>query len=468
MRGKYRMRLGALSTAAMLLLAASAAAKPPAEKAFDEWLAAFNSNDKAAISAFNERRFGEANHNIDYLLDSREETGGLEVVRVERSEPTIFVALTQERNFPAYRRITVKVDKPGSPVLDYVTQEPQRMPQAQALKAFDAFATRMAAADRFSGVLVVEQNGKRLYGKHFGLADRENNTPVRLDTPFLFASQGKMFTAVSVLQLIEAGKLGFDDPIGKYLTDYPNKEMAKVTVRQLLSHQGGTGDIGVLQPNEGLNRAWARTIGDLIKLNGDRAPAFPPGSRFEYSNYGFLLLGALVEKVSGQNYYAYVAEHVFGPAGMTATSFPTLEQIACVARGYTQDNDGRLMPSTDQLPWRGSPAGGGVATADDEVRFVEALKAGKLISLPMLTEAIKQQTDWYGYGFISSGPTEFPHWGHGGGARGNSAALSVYPSNNMTMVCLSNRDPPVCDRLLTRLHFHLSPPPPAEAEAAAN
>jgi hypothetical protein len=86
----------------------------------------------------------------------------------------------------------------------------------------------------------------------------------------------------------------------------------------------------------------------------------------------------------------------------------------------------------------------------------------------MLTEAIKQQTDWYGYGFISSGPTEFPHWGRGGGARGNSAALSVYPSNNMTMVCLSNRDPPVCDRLLTRLHFHLSPPPPAEAEAAAN
>ena len=153
---------------------------------------------------------------------------------------------------------------------------------------------------------------------------------------------------------------------------------------------------------------------------------------------------------------------------MTATSFPSLEEMAGVARGYTQDDRGALIPSADQLPWRGSPAGGGVSTADDEVRFVEALMAGKLISLPMLTEAIKQQTEWYGYGFISSGPTEFPHWGHGGGARGNSAALSVYPSNNMTMVCLSNRDPPVCDRLLTRLHFHLSPPPPDEAELAAN
>lgn len=78
------------------------------------------------------------------------------------------------------------------------------------------------------------------------------------------------------------------------------------------------------------------------------------------------------------------------------------------SRGYTRQTDGKLTPSSDQLPWRGTPAGGGVTTADDEVRFVEALKAGKLIPLPMLSEAIKQQTDWYGYGFISSGPTGEP------------------------------------------------------------
>ncbi len=341
------------------------------------------------------------------------------------------------------------------------------MPLAEALKAFDSFAARLAAADRFSGVLVIEQNGKRLYGKHFGLADRENKTPVRLGTPFLFASQGKMFTAVSVLQLIEAGKVGFDDPIGKYLTDYPNEEMAKVTIRQLLSHQGGTGDIGVLQADEGPNRTWVRTIDDLIKLNGKRAPAFPPGSKFDYSNYGFILLGALIERVSGQSYYAYVAEHIFRPAGMTATSFPDLKNMKGIARGYTKGSNGKLIPGADLLPWRGTPAGGGVSTAEDEVRFVEALKAGKLVSPPMLTEAIKQHTSWYGYGFISSGPDEFPHWGHGGGAKGNSAALSVYPSNNMTMVCLSNRDPPVCDRLLTSLHFHLSPPPPSRDETTA-
>ncbi|VXC14053.1 conserved exported hypothetical protein [Luteimonas sp. 9C] len=452
------MRFSLTSVGLLLCFVMPASAKPPAETAFEEWLDAFNRNNRAALTEFNARRFGDPEHNIEYLLDSREETGGLDVVAVERNEPLELVALTQERSFPVQRRITVKVEDAGSGRLEYITQAPLQIPQAKALDAFDAFATQLAEADRFSGVLVIEQNGQRLYARPFGLASREDDTPVQLDTPFLFASQGKMFTAVAVLQLVAAGKLGLDDPLGKHLTDYPNQAMAAVTIRQLMSHQGGTGDIGVLQPDESANRARVRSIADLIKLNGDRAPAFPPGSDFEYSNYGFLLLGAVVEAVSGQSYYDYVAEHIFAPAGMTSTRYPTLDEMGDVARGYTQADDGTLVPSAHQLPWRGTPAGGGVTTADDEVRFVEALKAGTLIPLPLLEEAIKQQTDWYGYGFISSGPPEFPHWGHGGGAPGNSAALSIYPTNDMTMVCLSNRDPPVCDRLLTRLHWHLSPP----------
>lgn len=445
--------------AALLLIASNAAATLPAEGAFDEWLAAFNSGDRATLREFNERRFADPDHNLDHLLDSREETGGLDVIRIERNEPTVFVAMAQERGFPAYRRITVTFGKAGDALLKEVRQDPQPLPQGRALEALDAFAERLADTDRFSGVLVVEQNGRRLYGRAFGLADRENNVPVQLDTPFLFASQGKMFTAVAVLQLIHAGKINFDDPVGTYLTDYPNREMAKVTVRQLLSHQGGTGDIGVLQPEEAGNRAWVRTIDDLMTLNGDRAPSFPPGSAFDYSNYGFVLLGALVEKVSGQSYYAYLAEHVFGAAGMTATGFPDIAHMSGVANGYTLGADGKLVSSASQLPWRGTPAGGGISTANDQLRFVDALKSGRLIPPSLLNQAIKQQTAWYGYGFVSSGPEEFPHWGHGGGAAGNSTALSVYPSNDMTMVCLSNRDPPACDRLLTHLHWHLSPPP---------
>ena len=124
--------------------------------------------------------------------------------------------------------------------------------------------------------------------------------PVTPDTRFTVASANKMLTAVAIAQLHEAGRLQFDDPIGKYLPDYPNKEMAKVTIRQLLSHQGGTGDIGVLLPEEGANRAWARTIDDLMKLNGDRGPSFAPGTAFDYSNYGFLLLGAFPPEANVQ------------------------------------------------------------------------------------------------------------------------------------------------------------------------
>lgn len=196
------MRISLSLIAFLLCLVPPVSAKPPAETAFNEWLDAFNRNDRVALTEFNARRFGEPEHNIEYLLDSREETGGLDVVEIERSRPLEFVALTQERSFPVRRRITVQVEDAASGRLEHITLEPLQIPQAKALEAFDAFATQLAAADRFSGVLVIEQNGQRLYAKPFGIASREDDSPVQLDTSFLFASQGKMFTAVAALQSI--------------------------------------------------------------------------------------------------------------------------------------------------------------------------------------------------------------------------------------------------------------------------
>jgi D-alanyl-D-alanine carboxypeptidase len=444
-----------LAVVGLLFAACVEASGPTAENVFKEWLAAYNANDAAALKDFNQRRLGDPD--ARFVLDSREETGGLDVVKVERTEPLRYVILAKERSFPSYQRVSVEV-KDSKSGRAKVKQAPQPLPLSEALASLSAFAQRLTASDRFSGLLVIEQNDRRLYQKAFGLANRQTATPVTLDTPFFIASQGKMFTAVAILQLVEAGQVGLDDPVGKYLTDYPNRDVAtKVTIRHLLTHKGGTGDIGILRPYEGANRAWVKTIADVIELNGARGPSFEPGTSIEYSNYGFMLLGAIVEKVSGTSYMDYVREHVFGPAGMTRTGFPTRDELAGVAIGYMSP-DGKLAPNTDLLPWRGLAAGGGVSVADDELRFIKALKAGKLISLPMLAEATRQQTPWYGYGFISSGPVNFPHWGHGGGAPGMSLALAVYPTNNMTMLCMSNRDPIVCDRLLFNLHFHLAPP----------
>jgi D-alanyl-D-alanine carboxypeptidase len=139
---------------------------------------------------------------------------------------------------------------------------------------------------------------------------------------------------------------------------------------------------------------------------------------------------------------------------MYSTRFPNKDQLAGVAVGYTTI-DGELTPNAEFLPWRGMSAGGGVSTAGDLLRFVDALQSGRLLSKAMFAEAIKQQTPWYGYGFISSGPANKPHWGHGGGAEGMSLALAIYPMTGTVAVCMANRDPPVADRLLINYHYRM-------------
>ena len=179
----------------------------------------------------------------------------------------------------------------------------------------------------------------------------------------------KMFTAVATLQLVEAGKLGLDDPIGKHLPDYPNKEVAeKVTVRHLLTHTGGTGDIfgAVFEQN----RLKLRRHGDYVKLYGSNLLGFEPGARFEYSNYGFVLLGAVIEAASGQSYYDYVREHVFRPAGMTRRTRCRNPRTSRNGRRDTCGSDpAPWEPNTDTLPWRGTAAGGGYSTVGDLMRF---------------------------------------------------------------------------------------------------
>lgn len=444
----------------ILLLATAAPAAMP-EQTLRDWLEAFNAEGGEALEQFGARM---AEPNAMYTRDIREETGGLDLVEIESSEPARLVAMTRERASGLLRRVTLELEQPGSERVKSIDLRALPVAQDVAIAAMDDFAERLAAADRFSGVVAIAQNGHPIYQRAFGMADRDMSEQATLDTRFFFASQGKMFTAVAVLQHVEAGRIGLDEPLATYLPDYPNAAMARVTVRQLLSHTGGTGDMGVMMPEEGDNRARYRTIDEIVALNGDRAPAFPPGSQFDYSNYGFLLLGAIIESVTGEDYYDYVTEHVLRPAGMTHTSWPTLDELPAlegVATPY-RNVDGGYLPAMDVMPWRGTPAGGGVSTAGDELRFVEALQSGRLISPRMFAEATRPQTDWYGYGFVSAGLEGFPVWGHGGMGAGSNLALTVSTTNAMTFVCMANRNEMPCDRLIYNLHFHLAPASPID------
>lgn len=444
--------------AAMLLATLCAAAPDSAsQRAFSEWLAAFNADDPANLERFAEARM--ADPNTRYLLDIREESGGLDLVEIVNDEPTRLVAMTRERHSGLLTRITIELDRPGSDRLTSLALRPLPVAQQVAIAAMDDFAERLAANDRFSGVVAIAQNDRPIYARAFGLADRETGERATLDTRFFFESQGKMFTAVAVLQLVEAGRIALDEPLATYLPDYPNAEMARVTVRQLLTHTGGTGDMGIMMPEDAANRARYRTIDEIVALNGDRPPAFPPGSRFEYSNYGFLLLGAIIERVTGEDYYDHVTEHVLRPAGMNHTSWPTLDELPGLEGLATpyRNVDGEYRPATDIMPWRGTPAGGGVSTAGDELRFVEALRSGRLISPAMVAEATRAQTDWYGYGFVAGGLEDnFPVWGHGGMGAGSNLALTFSPADGITFVCMANRSDNVCDRLAYNLSFRLA------------
>lgn len=438
---------------AMLAGAGGARAQShPVDAVFQEWLAAFNSGDKAAIQAF----YGEylGNPTAAFALDSAEDTCGFDLVRVESQTPQAMSVLLAEKCFPALQRLKIELGAPGDKKLKTFTLLPFALSHEAANADMAGMVDRLAAHDKFAGTLLIAHGNGQPWSRSLGLRDKAANTPITPDTPLFLASAGKMFTAVSVLQLVEAGKIELDAPLGRYLTDYPNKAMAQVTIRQLLQHRDGAGDMGILARGDGANRAKAKTIDAIIALNGNRAPAFSPGSKTEYNNYGYLLLGAVVERVSGESYYAYVAENVFQPAGMTGAGFPDLDHLQAVATGYTTyyGEEPDLVSNREVLPWRGTPAGGGVASANDMLKFFNALRSGKLLSAQALDLATTAAGDSpWGMGFLVNPGRS---WGHGGGSYGMDVAAHYYTDIDTTFICLASRDS-VCNRLITAWYLRI-------------
>jgi D-alanyl-D-alanine carboxypeptidase len=317
---------------------------------------------------------------------------------------------------------------------------------------------QLAAADKFSGAVLIARNNETIFASAYGFADRERKIPNSVDTKFRIGSMNKMFTAVAVLSLVQAGKIKLDAPVGKYLRNYPNREIAtRVTVHQLLTHTGGTGDFFGPQFDE--HRTELKELKDYVGLYGKRGPEFEPGSRWQYSNYGYLLLGLIVQRVSGQSYYDYVREHVFKIAGMNSTdSLPETTAVEGRSVGYTKDQAAdELKPNTDTLPMRGTSAGGGYSTVGDLYRFAQALQANQLLSAKF-TELLlspKVNTVWpefkYDYGFMETELNGTRWIGHGGSAPGMNGELWIAPEKGYVVVVLANLDPPTATQLARSL-----------------
>jgi CubicO group peptidase (beta-lactamase class C family) len=264
----------------------------------------------------------------------------------------------------------------------------------------------------------------------------------------------KMFTAAAILQLVEAGKIELTAPLGKYLPDYPNRDVAtRVTIHNLLTHTGGTGDI--FGPDFEAHRKELRTLADYVDLYGKRGLEFQPGSRWSYSNYGFILLGVVIEKVTGQSYYDYVQAHIYRPAGMTATgSLPEDQTVPDRSIGYMKPpGTSKWVVNTETLPYRGTSAGGGYSTVEDLARFAHRLLIHKLLSpdstaLLMTGKVEAFRGEKYAYGFedrrnaAGNGSV-----GHGGGAPGMNGDLRIYLKSGYVVADLANIDPPAAERV---------------------
>ncbi|HWY62708.1 MAG TPA: serine hydrolase domain-containing protein [Rhizomicrobium sp.] len=444
----------ALLSLSLPALSDPAISETPMGHTLSDFLVAFNSGDPANIDVFKTvHHFGVPTDNIMGIYRADD---GLTLLKIEQATDVSVAALVKEKDSDGILRLTIReIGTAEQPKLSLLLQDIPRPPeyaiprltQAEALKALKNRAASLAVEDKFSGAYLIAQDGKTLAANAYGWEDRASKVPATTDTKFRMGSINKLFTAVAALQLIDAGKMKLDGKVGDYLPDYPNPEIAsKVTIRQLLTNTGGTGDF--FGPEFDTNRLKLKTHSDYVALFGARAPLFEPGSKDGYSNYGFLLLGNIIEKVSGLSYYDYVQKRVFAPAGMTHTASAPEDQIVPKrAIAYTRGNVG-WVPVPD-LPYRGTAAGGGYTTIGDMLKFALALDNGKLLPERLLADAttLHDHGSGTGYGFSAYGAGMLQSYGHNGGAPGINGEFRVYPALHRVVVAFSNYDPNVAVNL---------------------
>jgi len=312
--------------------------------------------------------------------------------------------------------------------------------------------TKLAQED-FSGVVVVARRDAVIASLARGVLGVPGTAAITETTRFNIASSGKMFTAVAIAQLVDAGKIAFTDPVGKHVAGLP-PETAAVTIHQLLTHTAGLGDFFSPQNIRALNEA--RTASDLLPLIASQTPAFEPGAQFRYSNSGFALLGVVIEQESGLSYGEYLRRHVFLPARMEHTSLDA-EPIDTLAQGLTAKSpaggSGPLHPAPGTT-LHGSPAGGAFSTGVDLQSFVAALRSHRLASAastasltsPKIQTSAPERS--YGYGFGIKKRAERTWMGHNGGTLGVNAELEFSSDGEWTIGVLSNRDPPSATKML--------------------
>ena len=339
---------------------------------------------------------------------------------------------------------------------------PPPAPDTRLADAVDAYVTGFGRnwgdAFAFSGYVAVAHDGQLVFGKGYGQADRNWGIVAGPDTRFRIGSTSKPFTAIGILQLEERGLLRLEDPVRKYLPELP--PMAEpVTIHHCLTHTSG---LPPLPDDEALvaETGQPHPVASAFASYKDKALMFAPGERFQYSNAGFTVLAAILERVSGQSYEAYMREHVFGPAGMartTTVSRPSPPPGTAV--GYDLDARGNL--SLAKEPWYVLFGCGAIlSTANDLIAFDRALSGTLLLGEASKRRMVTPERDVggivstsarYGLGWLVSEDAGHPVFWHPGGIHGFETSFARVPDAKLTVVVLSNRfgDQDLVDKIAT-------------------
>jgi CubicO group peptidase (beta-lactamase class C family) len=408
---------------------------------------------------------------ISTALGFLRDTGGIDFhsVRTYTPErPGATVVIVKDRILGGWWGLSFRFGEAPGFLVNGLGINPARAPagiaeppltEQEAVGEIRALLAKVKEKDWYSGTVLVAKGSNILLTDFAGEASKAFHVPINIDTKFNLGSMNKMFTSVAVARLVEAGKLAFDDPIGKWVDEtwLPKDVTGKITVRHLITHTSGLGSY-FNEAYQKSSRALFRKLDDYKPLIKDDKPAFTPGERFQYSNTGMFLLGVIIEKVTGEDYFEHVRRTVYAPAGMIGSDCYEMDYpVDNLAIGYSPDftSPYKWQNNLYKHVLKGGPAGGGFSTVKDLHRFALALLADKFVSRK--TRDL-MWTDFkganYGYGFTVVQSPGGKAVGHSGGFPGINSQLDIYVDSGYIVAAMCNYDngaSPLADKIGTIL-----------------
>jgi len=303
----------------------------------------------------------------------------------------------------------------------------------------DKYVRAEAEQDLFSGAVLVAREGKIVYEAAFGYADKKNEIPNTINTKFSVGSIGKTFTGVLIMQLVEQGKIKLTDTLDMYLPDFPFPEKSKIQIQHLLNHTSGLGNYFSHKDYEA-KIPVLRKINDALKLVYDQEPLFEPGTKYCYSNSGMLILGAVIEKISGMSYQNYLKKQLLDPLGMNDTGiyYPE-DNVSNRAIGYSRTGDKNYRIETEN-EFPAFSDGGLYSTVRDMLRYDTALRENRLLS-PSTKDimfTVTPPAENYGLGWEKLIFKGDEYVGHVGGCPGFAADYKSFLKDHILIIVLSN------------------------------